>query len=142
MSLGSMPPVLAAESLDLTQYRGRVVLVDFWASWCAPCRHSFPWLNDIQAKYGTRGLVVIGVNVDRERAAAERFLQDVPARFSIVYDPSGTLATTYEVPGMPTSFIFGSDGRLIAKHIGFQKASRAEREVEIEKLLPPLARAD
>src|SRR4051812_16001142 len=81
-----------AGALDLARYRGKVVLVDFWASWCEPCRHSFPWLNAMQAKYADRGLVVIGVNVDRERADADRFLRDVPAKFQIVYDPEGTLA--------------------------------------------------
>ena len=136
------PSASAADTLDLSQYRGKVVLVDFWASWCAPCRHSFPWLNDMQAKYGARGLVVIGVNVDRERAEAERFLRDVPARFAIVYDPSGALASTYDVPGMPTSFVFGPDGKLIGKHIGFKQGSRAEREAELQQLLPGAARPD
>ena len=132
----------AADSLDLAQYRGKVVLVDFWASWCTPCRHSFPWLNEMQSKYADRGLVVIAVNVDRERNKAEQFLRDVPAHFKIVYDPSGTLATQYEVPGMPASFVFGPDGRLAGKHIGFQRSSRTNREIELEKLLPPTVRPD
>ena len=88
--------------LDLARYRGKVVLLDFWASWCEPCRHSFPWLNEMQAKYAERGLIVIGVNVDRERADADRFLRDVPAGFDIVYDPDGSLAAQYDLPGMPT----------------------------------------
>ena len=142
IGLVSIPSAFGAESLDLAAYRGKIVLVDFWASWCAPCRHSFPWLNEMQAKYGARGLVVIGVNVDREHADAERFLRDVPARFSIVYDPSGALATTYEVPGMPTSFVFGPDGKLVGKHIGFQQSSRTEREAELQKLLPPVAHSN
>jgi thiol-disulfide isomerase/thioredoxin len=130
------PTVFAADTLDLGQYRGKLVLVDFWASWCAPCRHSFPWLNEMQAKYADRGLVVVGVNVDRERNDAEHFLQEVPANFRIVYDPSGTLAARYDVPGMPTSFVFGPDGKVIEKHIGFQLGSRAQRESELQKLLP------
>jgi thiol-disulfide isomerase/thioredoxin len=136
------PTVFAADTLDLAQYRGKLVLIDFWASWCAPCRYSFPWLNEMQAKYADRGLVVVGVNVDRERADAEHFLRDVPAHFRIVYDPSGTLAAAYDVPGMPTSFVFGADGKLIGKHIGFQQGSRAEREAELQKLLPPPARSN
>jgi len=129
---------VAADPLELSQNRGKLVLVDFWASWCAPCRHSFPWLNEMQAKYGDRGLVVIGVNVDRDHKLAEQFLRDVPARFKIVYDPSGSLAQNYDVPGMPTSFVFGTDGKLLGKHIGFQQGSRAERETELQKLLPPV----
>lgn len=128
--------VAQAESeLHLDRFRGKVVLVDFWASWCAPCRQSFPWLNAMQAKYADRGLVVIGINVDREHADAQHFLLEVPASFEILYDPSGSLAAQYEVPGMPSSYVFDPTGKLIGKHIGFRNASRAEREAEIEKLL-------
>ncbi|MFL6549969.1 MAG: TlpA disulfide reductase family protein [Povalibacter sp.] len=124
-----------AETLDIAQYRGKVVLVDFWASWCEPCRHSFPWLNGIQKKYADRGLVIIGVNVDRERAAADRFLKDVPAQFKLIFDPSGQLATQYDVPGMPSSYVFGPDGTLISKHIGFREGAKDEREAELQLLL-------
>lgn len=116
-----------ASSLDLTRYRGKVVLLDFWASWCEPCRHSFPWLNAMQTKYADRGLVVIGVNVDRDRTAAERFLRDVPAQFQIVYDPAGALAARYDLPGMPVSYVIGPDGEIVARHVGFRTALRAER---------------
>ena len=119
-----------ADALDLTRLRGKVVLVDFWASWCEPCRHSFPWLNAMQAKYADRGLVVIGVNVDRERADADRFLRDVPAEFQIVYDPAGALASRYDLPGMPVSYVIGPNGEIVGRHIGFRNALRAEREAE------------
>jgi cytochrome c biogenesis protein CcmG/thiol:disulfide interchange protein DsbE len=131
----------AGDSLDLGRLRGKVVVVDFWASWCAPCRHSFPWLNDMQAKYGPRGLVVIGVNVDRERGDAERFLRDTPAGFRILYDPDGALAARYEVPGMPSSYVFAPDGALVGRHIGFRKATLAEREAELVRLLAASAGA-
>jgi thiol-disulfide isomerase/thioredoxin len=129
----------AAEPLDLSAHQGKVVLVDFWASWCEPCRHSFPWLNDMQAKYGDR-LVVIGVNVDRERADAERFLAQVPAHFQVIYDPAGDLATRYEVMGMPSSYVFDTTGKLVDKHIGFRKSQRAEREAQLQALLAPASR--
>jgi cytochrome c biogenesis protein CcmG/thiol:disulfide interchange protein DsbE len=130
------------DSLDLERFRGKVVVVDFWASWCAPCRHSFAWLNDMQAKYGPRGLVVIGVNVDRERGEAERFLEGTPAAFQILYDPDGELAARYEVPGMPSSYVFAPDGKLAGRHIGFRKATQAEREAELVRLLAASAGAD
>jgi cytochrome c biogenesis protein CcmG, thiol:disulfide interchange protein DsbE len=125
----------SADTLGLEQLRGKIVLVDFWASWCEPCRHSFPWLNAMQAKYGDRGLVIIGVNVDRDRAAAERFLRDVPAAFRIVYDPAGALASRYDVPGMPSSYVIGPNGDVVGRHIGFRNAARAEREAQLQKLL-------
>jgi thiol-disulfide isomerase/thioredoxin len=130
------PAVLAADDpLDLARLRGKVVVIDFWASWCAPCRQSFPWLNEMQAKYRDRGLVVIGVNVDRERGEADRFLQQTPADFQIVYDPDGALASRYQVPGMPSSYVIGRDGRQAGVHIGFRKGTREERETELERLL-------
>ena len=124
-----------ADPLDLARFRGKVVLVDFWASWCEPCRHSFPWLNAMQAKYGDRGLVVIGVNVDRNRADADRFLYEVPATFQVVYDPAGALATRFDLPGMPASYIIGRTGDVVAHHIGFRSGLSADREAELKQLL-------
>jgi cytochrome c biogenesis protein CcmG, thiol:disulfide interchange protein DsbE len=139
ITLACMPLIAAAaegaDTLDIASFRGKVVLVDFWASWCVPCRHSFPWLNAMQAKYAERGLVVIGVNVDRERAEAARFLQEVPAEFRIVYDPNGTLASRYDLPGMPVSYVIGPRGDIVGRHVGFRNALRAEREAELQKLL-------
>ncbi len=124
-----------ADTLDLNRYRGKVLVVDFWASWCQPCRHSFPWLNAMQKKYGDRGLVVVGVNVDRERAEADRFLAGVPATFEIVFDPKGELASRFEVPGMPSTYVFGPDGQLLAKHIGFKDSAADDREAELQQWL-------
>lgn len=125
----------AADPLGLASLRGKVVLVDFWASWCEPCRQSFPWLNAMQAKYADRGLVVIGVNVDRDRTDADRFLHDVPAEFRIVYDPTGVLASRYDLPGMPVSYVIGPQGDIVGHHIGFRNALRDQREAELQKLL-------
>jgi thiol-disulfide isomerase/thioredoxin len=134
------PAAQAAEDpLDLARLKGKVVVIDFWASWCAPCRQSFPWLNEMQAKYRDRGLVIIGVNVDRERAEAERFLRQTPADFNIVYDPEGTLAARYQVPGMPSSYVIGRDGQQAGVHIGFRSGMREEREAELERLLAAAA---
>lgn len=130
------PAALAADDpLDLARFRGKVVIIDFWASWCAPCRQSLPWLNEMQAKYRDRGLVVIGVNVDRERAEADRFLEQMPANFQIVYDPDGSLAARYHVPGMPSSYVIGRDGQQAGVHIGFRNGMREQREAELEHLL-------
>jgi thiol-disulfide isomerase/thioredoxin len=119
----------------LEQYRGKVVVVDFWASWCGPCRQSFPWLNSIAQKYRDKGLVVLGINVDRERSDADRFLKEVPANFPVVYDPAGSLATKYQVAGMPSTFILDPEGQVIATHVGFKNSGRADREAELERAL-------
>ena len=125
----------AAPSLDLAPYKGRVVVVDFWASWCTPCRRSIPWLNQMRAKYGDRGLVVIGVNVDKDGEDAARFMGEVPIDFDVVYDPDGTLAERYAVEGMPSSYVYSRDGELVARHIGFQTSKRSEYEALLGRLL-------
>jgi hypothetical protein len=88
-------------------------------------------------------LVVIGINVDRDRAQAARFLRDVPAQFELRYDPDGALANRYQLPGMPTSLVFARSGELVNRHVGFRQAQREEREAELEQLLaqpPPQTR--
>ena len=121
--------------LDLTAYKGKVVLVDFWASWCAPCRKSFPWLNEMQNKYGSKGLVILGVNVDENSADAQRFLKENPAIFKLVYDPQGQHASFYDLPGMPTTLMFDRTGKLSHKHAGFLTAKVNEYEQQIIKSL-------
>lgn len=131
-----VPGSYAAEPLlDLTKFRGSVVVVDFWASWCAPCRRSFPWLNEMQARYRDQGLVIIGVNVDAERADADKFLAAVPAGFRIVYDPTGKLPEQFGVTAMPSSFVFDRKGELVSRHLGFQNARRGEYEAVLRQLL-------
>lgn len=125
----------AADLLDLTAFRGRVVYVDFWASWCAPCRESFPWMNRLQHELGSSGLVVIAVNVDRDRRAAERFIQAHSADFRIVFDPNGLLPEKFAVRGMPTSFLIDRDGRIHSRHEGFRLADREALAREVRALV-------
>ena len=87
---------------DPQEYAGKVVVLDFWASWCVPCRRSFPWLNSMHGKYQDAGLVIVGVNLDMERSEAERFLAEFPADFRIVYDVDMALARRFEVMAMPS----------------------------------------
>jgi len=124
-----------ANTLDLARHRGRVVIVDFWASWCKPCRQSIPWLNAMRARYGATGLDVIGVNVDAERADAERFLHQVPIEFEIVFDPHGDLAKQFKVQGMPSSYVFDRSGALVETHLGFRDAKKDQNEATLKNLL-------
>jgi thiol-disulfide isomerase/thioredoxin len=128
-------PATPSTALDLARFHGQVVVVDFWASWCKPCRQSIPWLNELRARYGTQGLVVIGVNVDAERADAERFQRSVPIDFEVLYDPQGKLAQQFGVQGMPSSFVFDRDGKLAQTLLGFREARRDQHEAEIQNLL-------
>jgi cytochrome c biogenesis protein CcmG, thiol:disulfide interchange protein DsbE len=107
------------DPLGLDLLKGKVVYVDFWASWCAPCRESFPWMNRMQSELGHDGLVIIAVNVDREHADAEQFLRSHAAQFRIVYDPQGRLPEKFAVRGMPTSFLIDRNGHIQSRHEGF-----------------------
>lgn len=124
-----------APTLDLDQYRGKIVVLDFWASWCKPCRQSIPWLNEMKSRYAHDGLVVIGVNVDAERADADRFMRAVPIDFDVVFDPEGELAKRFKLQGMPSSFVFGRDGKLVESRIGFREAQKADHETDLKRLL-------
>jgi thiol-disulfide isomerase/thioredoxin len=124
-----------AADLDLNAYRGKVVYVDFWASWCGPCKQSFPWLDRLVREYSSQNFVVIGVNVDKDRERAERFLSDTPADFSIVYDPKGELATAYKVSGMPGGVLIDRAGHVRFQHAGFSEKQKGIYEEQVQSLL-------
>jgi len=125
----------AGKTVSLASLRGRVVYVDFWASWCTPCRRSFPWMNAMQARHGGEGLTVVGVNVDKRPADAARFLGDVPATFTVVYDPGGATPSAYGVKGMPSSYLIDRRGNVVAVEDGFHDERRAALEAQIESAL-------
>jgi thiol-disulfide isomerase/thioredoxin len=134
--LGTFSPVAgAADSLQVSDYRGKVLVLDFWASWCVPCRRSFPWMNEMQQKYGDDGLVIVAVNLDNEASDAAEFLKAYPAEFTIAYDPTRKLARDYAVEAMPSSFVIGRDGTVIESHLGFKVAKIDEYEAAIVSAL-------
>jgi thiol-disulfide isomerase/thioredoxin len=125
----------AAAPFDITRHQGRVVIVDFWASWCKPCRESIPWLNALRQRYGPSGLTIIGVNVDAQRRDADSFLREVPIEFENIFDPEGQIARQFKVQAMPTSFVFDRTGKLVETHLGFRSAKKDDHEAAIARLL-------
>lgn len=121
--------------VKLEKYLGKLVYVDFWASWCGPCRQSFPWMNDMQAKYGAQGLQIIGVNVDAKADDAKGFLSTTPASFVVAFDPAGATPRSYGIKGMPSSVLIGPDGKVLFEHSGFRAADREELESKIKSAL-------
>jgi len=119
----------------LEQHKGDVIYLDFWASWCGPCRKSFPWMNDMQKTYQQQGFIVISVNLDADHGLAEKFLTNHPANFRVVYDPKGKTARKYKVKGMPTSYLIGRDGQIKKAHTGFFTKKIPAYQHEIEQLL-------
>ncbi len=131
-----LPPASAAPRWPvLAAYAGKVVLVDFWASWCSPCLQSFPWMNELQQKHGSEGLVILAVNLDQDRALADAFLGKVPAKFRVEFDPAGSVARQFNVQAMPTSFLIDRHGKVRVRHAGFKEKHRADREQQIVQLL-------
>ncbi len=119
----------------LEAHKGKVVYLDFWASWCGPCRKSFPWMNKIQAQYQAQGFSVISINLDANKSLAEKFLQERPANFPVIYDPKGKIAKHFKIQGMPSSMLIGRDGQIKSKHTGFFTKKIAQYQQEIERLL-------
>jgi thiol-disulfide isomerase/thioredoxin len=129
----------APPSAELGPIEGKVVWVDFWASWCTPCRRSFPWMNEMHAKYGAQGLQIIAINLDKDRAAADGFLAETPAQFALRFDPDGKLAKQFEVQAMPSSYVLDSSGNVVVRHFGFKLADAEEYEQQIQAALAAAA---
>lgn len=130
LALVSAPAGAADSPFDAARYKGKVVYVDFWASWCVPCRKSFPWLNELARKHPA-DLVVVGVNVDNERSAADKFLARYPADFPLVFDPNGVVAKQFALEGMPSAIVLDRNGNIVHRHIGFREEKRAEYEATV-----------
>lgn len=120
---------------ELRKFRGHVVLIDFWASWCTSCRQEFTWLNAMHDAYARRGLTVIGINVDEDRTLADEFLRENEAHFTVIYDTGGRIASAFKVVGMPTTVFVDRDGHARYQHVGFQAKNKDHYEDEIRALL-------
>ncbi len=141
VNIGQPAPAFTLPSLQqntptaLNQFAGKVVYLDFWASWCAPCRTSFPLLNTLYKKLQAQGFDVVAVNLDEDKAKAEQFLKDYPVTFAILSDPSGQWADTFGVEAMPTSYIIDKKGVVQHVHHGFASDDIKELETKITQLL-------
>jgi len=133
--LFSFASALADSTVDLKAFQGRVVYLDFWASWCAPCRQSFPWMQAMKDAYERQGLTVIAVNLDRRREDADKFLARFHPNFDIRFDPEGEMAGRFQVQGMPTSVIIDRHGVRRYTHIGFRPVDLAGYESELRNIL-------
>jgi cytochrome c biogenesis protein CcmG/thiol:disulfide interchange protein DsbE len=127
-------PASSAE-LDLSPYKGKVVYLDFWASWCTPCHLSFPWMNEIQQTYGGEGLVILAVNLDRDRAKADDFLATDKGQLKVIYDPKGDIAKQFNFKDMPTAILIGRDGKIHSVHSGFETSRENTYLADVASLL-------
>jgi thiol-disulfide isomerase/thioredoxin len=124
-----------SKQIDLKSYRGKIVYLDFWASWCQPCRKSFGWMNKMQKAYGDEGFSVIAINLDESREQANKFLKQIPANFDVAFDPKGNTAESYQVKAMPSSYIIDKKGNLIYAKKGFRGNDEDKLEAKIRNIL-------
>lgn len=122
--------LLYDQTLDLAELRGKTVLLDFWASWCGPCKQSLPMLDQMRSDLvagGYPGLFeIVAVNLDENPEAARRFLKRYPVSYPVISDPEASLATVYKIPTMPTSFIINPQGVVTWRHEGFRPSEISE----------------
>ena len=127
---------LAALGGTTAPVTGKILVVDFWASWCAPCKASFPALGRIAGDFGPRGVVLLGVSVDESPAAYAAFVKKFAPPFATAHDARHELARQVGIPAMPSTFLIGRDGRIRAVHAGFHgEASERQLRNEIESML-------
>ncbi len=143
IQVGQQAPALALPLLstgrpalfELSSLRGKVVYLDFWASWCGPCRVSFPQLEQLRQELGPRGFEVLAVNVDELEPDALGFLEEVPVSYPVVRDGSGDSPRAYGVPGMPTGYLIDRTGAVRLVHEGYRRSDGAALRDAIIELL-------
>jgi peroxiredoxin len=131
----SLTPMAGGASYGLKQFQGKVVYVDFWASWCAPCAQSFPFLNKLQQELKDQGLQVIGVNLDEAPEDAQTFLAKFPAEFTVASDANQQCAKDFDVKAMPSSYLIDRKGVIRHVHYGFKPEEAKEFRRLAEQML-------
>jgi thiol-disulfide isomerase/thioredoxin len=140
----SLPTLEGGEVVTLESFKGKVVYVDFWASWCPPCRRSLPLYEELQKRLGTGHFQILAVNLDEDVQDAERFLQRHPVSYPVLYDPTGDSAQRWTVLAMPSSYLVDSNGKLANIYIGFEPSHIGMIENDIKALMDrmPAAQSD
>lgn len=118
-----------------TAWQGKVLLIDFWATWCPPCRRAMPFFNDLRSELGTRGFEVLAVNVDEDSDEARRFLQRYPVDYPVLMDPQGQCPAAFGVQAMPSTYLVDRDGRIRSIQLGFHEHDKASLRSRITALL-------
>ncbi len=139
-SSGTMPPqfggqTLGAEPLTMAELRGKVVLVNFWTSWCLECRPEMPVLERLHREFASRGLAIIGINARESKETVRRYATELGLTFRLVLDPEGKITALYGVIGLPTTFVVGRDGRAVALAIGPREWESAPARALLQALL-------
>ena len=130
-----LPPFSGTQPLSLSNYRGKVVLVDFWASWCSPCRQSLPLYTGLQADFPVADFAILAVGLDEDVADARAFLREHPVKYVALQDPKGDVAQAFGLKGMPSSYLIDRQGIVRYAHAGFEPTDIDALKREIAELV-------
>lgn len=140
LKVGKVPPDFtlkssAGNNLRLSEFIGQVVLINFWATWCSPCRKELPLLNELHERYNRAGFVLIGINIDQDLDKAREFANSLGIKFPILFDPVNEVSKSYGLSAMPTTIIIDRSGKTARVFLGYQPGYEKTYEADIRALL-------
>ncbi len=125
----------SGENLKLSEYRGEVVMINFWASWCGPCRQEMPLLEQLYTRYSPLGFTILGINVEEDSKLAEKLLEEIPVNFPILFDTENAVSEKYNVVAMPSTIMVDRDGNMRYLHLGYMPGYEVDYEKQIKELI-------
>lgn len=128
-------PDSTGQTVSLDDFHGQVLLINFWASWCGPCRQEMPLLEALHQRYEPLGFTLLGINVDEDSALADKFLQGMPVSFPILYDRTNSVSKAYDVIAMPTTVIVDREGRVRFVHYGYEAGYENDYQDQVRTLI-------
>jgi peroxiredoxin len=128
-------PDSSGHMVSLSDYQGQVILINFWASWCGPCRKEMPLLQELSQRYGPLGFTLLGVNVEEDSSLADKFLAETPVNFPILYDRENVVSKAYDVIAMPTTVIVDREGRVRFIHHGYKDGYESDYQDQVRTLI-------
>jgi len=130
-----LPGLQSGALVSLAEYRGKVVYLDFWASWCGPCRKSLPLYESMYREIGSEQFEILAINLDEEPQDAVEFIKQHPVSYPVLFDPSGATAEAWGLKAMPTSFLLDRSGQVVKAYPGFEPSHMREIHRDIQILL-------
>ncbi len=125
----------SGKNIKLSELRGQVVMINFWASWCGPCRQEMPILNQLYQRYEPMGFTLLGVNVEEDSAAANKVLREIPVDFPVLYDNKNQVSETYQVRAMPSTILIDRDGKVRYLHKGYKPGYEEDYQKQVRELI-------